>query len=60
MTLAATPSFLQQNNALAQQDAKASVQEVTTHVTEALKSYAKGIGAQYIESEETPIQVIKH
>jgi hypothetical protein len=60
MTLAATPSFLQQNNELAQQDAKASVQEVTTHVTEALKAYAKGIGAQYIESEETPIQVIKH
>ena len=57
MTLAATPSFLPQNNALAQQDAKASVQEVTTHVTEALKAYAKGIGAQYIESEETPIQV---
>jgi hypothetical protein len=32
ITLAAAPSFLQQNNALAQQDAKASVQEVTTHV----------------------------
>ena len=57
MTLAAAPSFLQQNNALAQQDAKASVQEVSTQVTEALKAYANAIGAQYIESEHTPIQV---
>ena len=55
----AAPS-LSQNNALAQQEQQASqgsVQEVSTHVTEALKAYAKGIGAQYIESEETPIQV---
>lgn len=57
MTLAAAPSFLQQNNALAQQDAKASVQQVSTHVTEALKAYANAIGAQYIEAEDTPIQV---
>jgi hypothetical protein len=51
-------SMLQQNNyALAQQqDSQGSVQ-VTTHVTEALKAYANAIGAQYIESEHTPIQV---
>ena len=49
---------LQQNNALAQQqNSQGSIQEVSTHVTEALKAYAKGIGAQYIESEETPIQL---
>ena len=53
----ALASSLQQNNALAQQDSQGSIQEVSTHVTEALKAYAKGIGAQYIESEETPIQV---
>ena len=52
-------SMLQQNNyALAQQqDSQGSVQEVSTHVTEALKAYANAIGAQYIESEHTPIQV---
>ena len=49
---------LQHNNvASAQQDSKGSVQEVSTHVTEALKAYANAIGAQYIESEHTPIQV---
>ena len=61
MTLAVQSSFLQQNNNVAlaqeQQDDKASVQEVSTHVTEALKAYANAIGAQYIESEHTPIQV---
>ncbi len=55
MTLA--PS-LQQNNALAQ-DAKASVQEVSTQVNEALKAYAKAIGEKYFEAEHAPIQVNK-
>ncbi len=56
-SMALAPS-LQQNNALAQ-DAKASVQEVSTHVTQALKAYANAIGAQYFEAEHTPIQVNK-
>jgi hypothetical protein len=48
---------LQHNNvASAQQDSQGSVQ-VSTHVTEALKAYANAIGAQYMESEHTPIQV---
>ena len=56
MTLA--PMLQQNYYALAQQqDSKGSVQEVSTHVTEALKAYANAIGAQYIESEHTPIQV---
>jgi hypothetical protein len=61
ITLAAVPSLLQQNNvALAQQqDAKASVQEVSTHVNEALKAYANAIGEQYFEAEHAPIQVNK-
>ncbi len=59
VALAAVPSFLQQNNvALAQpQDAKASVQEVSTHVNEALKAYANAIGEKYFEAEHAPIQV---
>ena len=49
---------LQHNNvASAQQDAKASVQEVSTHVNEALKAYAKAIGEKYFEAEHTPVQV---
>jgi hypothetical protein len=58
ITLAAVP-FLQQNNyALAQQqNAKASVQEVSTHVNEALKAYANAIGEKYFEAEHAPIQV---
>ena len=58
ITLAAVP-FLQQNNyALAQQqDAKASVQEISTHVNEALKAYANDIGEKYFEAEHAPIQV---
>jgi len=55
MTIA--PMLQQNNYALAQQDSQGSVQEVSTHVTEALKAYANAIGAQYIESEHTPIQV---
>jgi hypothetical protein len=56
MTLA--PMLQQNNYAVAQQqDSQGSVQEVSTHVTEALKAYANAIGAQYIESEHTPIQV---
>jgi uncharacterized protein YaaN involved in tellurite resistance len=61
MTIAA-PSFLQQNNNVAlaqQQDVKASVQEVSTHVNEALKAYANAIGEQYFEAEHEPIQVNK-
>jgi hypothetical protein len=54
----ALPPSLQQNNASAQ-DVKASVQEVSTHVTQALKAYANAIGAQYFEAEHTPIQVNK-
>ena len=56
MTLA--PMLQQNYYALAQQqDSQGSVQEVSTHVTEALKAYANAIGAQYMESEHTPIQV---
>ena len=55
-SMALAPS-LQQNNALAQQDAKASVQEVSTQVNEALKAYANAIGEKYFESEHAPIQV---
>ena len=56
MTIA--PMLQQNNYALAQQqDSQGSVQEVSTQVTEALKAYANAIGAQYIESEHTPIQV---
>ena len=43
-SMAVAPS-LQQNNALTQQDAKASVQESTTQINEALKGiYASAIG----------------
>jgi hypothetical protein len=60
VSLAAAQSFLQQNNvALAQQDTKASVQEVSTNVNEALKAYANAIGEQYFEAEHVPIQVNK-
>ena len=55
MALAALQS-LQQNNALAQ-DTKASVQEVSTNVNEALKAYANAIGEKYFEAEHAPIQV---
>ena len=58
MALAALES-LQQNNALAQQDAKASVQEVSTNVNEALKAYANAIGEKYFEAEHAAIQVNK-
>ena len=53
--------ILQENNyALAQQQgAKSSVQEVSTHVNEALKAYANAIGEQYFEAEHAPIQVNK-
>ena len=56
-SMALAPS-LQQNNALAQ-DAKASVQEVSTQVNEALKAYANAIGEKYFEAEHAPIQVNK-
>ena len=52
--------FLQQsnNNALAQQQGpQGSVQEVSTHVTEALKAYANAIGEKYFESEQEPIPI---
>ena len=54
-SMALAPS-LQQNNASAQ-EAKASVQEVSTHVNEALKAYATAIGEKYFEAEHAPIQV---
>lgn len=57
VSLAAAPSFLQQNNALAQQDAKASVQEMSTHINEALKAYTSAIGEKYFEAEHAPIQI---
>ena len=57
-SMALASSLQQNNNALAQQqDSQGLIQEVATHVTEALKAYANAIGAQYIESEDTPIQV---
>ena len=52
--------FLQQsnNNAFAQQQGpQGSVQEVSTHVTEALKAYANAIGEKYFDSEQEPIQI---
>ena len=52
----ALATSLQQNNASAQ-DAKASVQEVSTHINEALKAYAAAIGEKYFEAEHAPIQV---
>ena len=57
-SMALAPS-LQQNNVALAQDAKASVQEVSSHVNEALKAYASAIGEQYFEAEHTPIQVNK-
>ena len=57
-SMALAPS-LQQNNVALAQDAKASVQEVSTNINEALKAYASAIGEQYFEAEHTPIQVNK-
>ena len=59
LSMALVP-FLQQsnNNAFAQQeDPQGTVQEVSTHVTEALKAYANAIGEKYFESEHAPIQI---
>ncbi|HET7643038.1 MAG TPA: hypothetical protein VFK40_05990, partial [Nitrososphaeraceae archaeon] len=53
-SMALASSYLQHNsnNALAQQQgSQGSVQEVSTHVTEALKAYANAIGEKYFESE---------
>jgi hypothetical protein len=48
----------QTNNASAQQQgSQGSIQEVSTHVNEALKAYAQAIGEQYFEAEHAPIQV---
>jgi len=44
-------------NVYGQDDVKKSVQEVSTHVDQALQSYAKAIGAQYFEGEHTPVAV---
>ena len=49
---------MQANYALSQQQSsQGSAQEVSTHVTEALKAYAQAIGEQYFEAEHAPIQV---
>ena len=50
-------SALSPHNVYGQDDVKKSVQEVSTHVDQALQSYAKAIGAQYVESEHTPVAV---
>jgi hypothetical protein len=59
LSVALVPSLQQQNNnAFAQQQgSQGSVQEVSTHVTEALKAYANAIGEKYFESEHAPIQI---
>ncbi len=58
MALASSSLQHNSNNALAQQQgSQGSVQEVSTHVTEALKAYANAIGEKYFETEHTPIQV---
>ena len=48
---------LSPQNVYGQIDVKKSAGEVSTHVDQALQSYAKAIGAQYIESEHTPVEV---
>jgi hypothetical protein len=53
--MALAPSF-QLNNALAQ-DTKASVQQVSTHINEALKAYGTAVGEKYFEAEHAPVQV---
>ena len=50
-------SAISTQNVYGQDDVKKSVQEVSTHVDQALQSYAKAIGAQYVESEHIPVAV---
>ncbi len=50
-------SALSSPNAYGQDDVKKSVQEASTHVDQALQSYAKAMGAQYVEGEHTPVAV---
>ena len=50
-------SALSTQNVYGQADVKKSVQEVSTHVGQALESYAKAIGSQYFEGEHTPVEV---
>lgn len=50
-------SALSTQNVYGQDDVKKSVQEVSTHVGQALQSYAKAIGSEYFESEHTPVAV---
>ncbi|NOJ29821.1 MAG: hypothetical protein DA328_06610 [Nitrososphaeraceae archaeon] len=61
VTLAATLSLMQigsnMNIALGQTDVKTTVQEISTHINEALKSYATSIGEQYFEGEHSPVNV---
>ena len=60
LSLSVALLHLQQPNTNAfaqQQGSQGSVQEVSTHVTEALKAYANAIGEKYFESEHAPIQI---
>jgi len=50
-------SAISTQNVYGQADVKKSVQEVSTHVGQALESYAKAIGSQYFEGEHTPVEV---
>lgn len=50
-------SALSTQNVYGQDDVKKSVQEVSTHVDQALESYAKAIGSQYFEGEHAPVEV---
>lgn len=44
---------LQQQYNVYGQDVKQSIQEITTHVNEAMQSYAKAMGVKYVEGEHT-------
>lgn len=61
LTLAATLSLMQigsnMNITLGQTDVKTTMQEISTHINEALKSYAISIGEQYFEGEHSPVNV---
>lgn len=50
-------SSLSTQNVYGQDDVKKSVQEVSTHVGQALQSYAKAIGSKYFEGEHAPVAV---
>ena len=50
-------TVLSPQNVYGQVDVKKSAEEVSTHVDQALQSYAKAIGAQYFEAEHAPVEV---